>query len=383
MDTFNKYKKLLMAEMLGTFALVLMGAGAVIMEAHTGMSHMGIPNGKVGLVGIALAHGMTLMAMIYAVGAISGAHFNPAVSVAVWMQKKLSHELLVSYILAQFAGAILAGFLLAALFPDEVSLSSLGTPALALNISALRGIAFEATITFLLVTTILFVTRDDNAESGYFAGLAIGATLTALILFAGPLTGGAANPARYLGPALASGSLTQIPVYFIGPLLGAVMGSIAFSFTMGHNMAQLFSLKESEFTAATPTPAPTTPEPTLNSADTASAKHLFQGHSEDDPLVVLRDVYQILQDGQQVAPGSNGGGLEAAQRACGIKAAQRLTPLLDKFDTLDSQIMNRILAVWMIIEDELGPISMLDSYRSHMDKGKSDTLKTDKNDKIT
>ncbi len=208
------------AEGIGTFALVFIGAGVVIVESHTGPSHLEVTDGKVGLVGIALAHGAILTAMIYAVGGASGGHFNPAVSFAAWLQQRLDANLLAGYVMAQLVAAVAAGVLLAVLFPDEMSLASLGTPTLAPRITPLKGILFEAVITFILVTAILLGTRKEGG-AGSLAGLAIGGTLVAIILFAGPLTGAAANPARYLGPALVSGNLSEIAVYLFGPFAGA------------------------------------------------------------------------------------------------------------------------------------------------------------------
>lgn len=213
---FDKY----LAEAIGTFALVFVGAGTVIMESHTGASHAAVSEGKVGLLGIALAHGMILSAMIYALGATSGAHFNPAVSFAMWLRRRLEPRDLGSYVASQLGGAVVAALLLAVLFPDEVALAGLGTPALAPRVSIFKGLVLEAIITFFLVLVILLSTREKKG-AGEFAGLAIGATLVALILFAGPITGAGANPARYFGPALIAGRLGELVTFVAGPMFGA------------------------------------------------------------------------------------------------------------------------------------------------------------------
>lgn len=221
-----------MAEAVGTFALVFLGAGAVIVDSHTGVSHGRAEAGQLGLMGVALAHGLTLGAMVLAVGGISGGHFNPAVSVAAWLRQRLDGSLLPGYVLAQLGGALLAATCLAGVFPDEVSLAVLGTPTLASGITTFKGLLIEGAITFFLVTVILYVTRDDNGERP-MAAFAIGGALVALILFAGPLTGAGANPARYLGPAVVSGNLTQFLVYVFGPLFGGAAAAYLFGVAEG------------------------------------------------------------------------------------------------------------------------------------------------------
>lgn len=205
------------AEFFATFGLVFIGAGAVIMDNITG--------GGLGLLGVAFAHGLVLMSMVYATGHISGAHVNPAVTVAMWINRKIASEKAVFYILAQLVGAAVAGFLLLYLFPSAPA--HLGAPDLANGVDLLRGIVLEAILTFFLVFVIFNVAVDNRAPAGMY-GLAIGLVLTFDILFGGPLTGAAMNPARAFGPALASGYWATQLVFWVGPLLGAILAALAY-----------------------------------------------------------------------------------------------------------------------------------------------------------
>jgi MIP family channel proteins len=314
----------LVSELVGTFALVFVGAGAVIVESHTGMSHLGKPDGKVGLIGIALAHGFTLSAMVYAFGAISGAHFNPAVSLAVWLRQRLSGKLFGGYIAAQLAGAVVAAGCLAAIFPDEIALAGLGTPALAAKITGLKGVIIETMITFLLVTSVLFATRDNN-ETGPFAGVAIGLTLVALILFAGPLTGAGANPARYFGPALVSGNLREAAVYFIGPLVGGSVASFAFAFVsapaLGAGLVDTGRARDEDETEAS------------REASNAARERLRQAH-------------ELFRTGH------------------GPEAAALLLPVLAHVGRYPRELVDRVRSLLIVIEEEHGPIEVLSDYQA-------------------
>jgi aquaporin Z len=320
--------KKLCAELLGTFALVLIGAGAVIVESHTGMSHMGKPDGKVGLAGIAMAHGLTLAGMIYAVGSISGGHFNPAVSFSVWLRQKLSGSMFIGYVMAQLGGALIAATCLAAIFPDEVTLAALGTPALAPKISALKGIVIEGAITFVLVATVLFVTRDDNENRG-FAGLAIGGTLIALILFAGPLTGAGANPARFFGPAVLSGNLGQTFVYVIGPVLGGGLAALLF------NVLSELPDQAGEPEPGSGSPPIEEPEPPVQ-----------RSTSPKTVQSALRRAHDLFVAGNPE------------------EAANVLLPHLPRVHEYDTDLFDRIRSLLIVIEEEHGRIRRLDKYRT-------------------
>ena len=203
----------LLAEFIGTFALILIGAGAICAEVLSG--------GKVGITGIALAHGLTIMAMAYSLGHISGGHFNPAVTIAMFVNKKIKLHQGVSYIVAQLVAAAVAGYLLRAVAPSLVN-SAPFLGACDLNgVSVGLGVLIEAILTFFLVTVIWGVAVDGRGNKTV-AGLAIGLTITLDILMGGYFTGAALNPARAFGPALATGHWANHLVYWVGPILGAL-----------------------------------------------------------------------------------------------------------------------------------------------------------------
>ena len=203
-----------LAELIATFALVFIGAGAVI--ANPG-----------NIVAVAFAHGLVLMAMIYALGHISGAHVNPAVTVSMIATGQIGIFKGAGYIVSQLIGAAIAGFLLSAIFTGAVAnLNNLGAPALG-GINELKGVAVEAVLTFLLVFTIFGVAVDKKG-SAHHAGLAIGMVLAFDILAGGALTGAAMNPARAFGPALAAGFWTAQWVYWVGPILGALIAGLLY-----------------------------------------------------------------------------------------------------------------------------------------------------------
>ena len=208
-------KSTFMAELVGTFALIFIGAGAVSCQAWS--------LGAVSLVGIALAHGLVIAAMIYTFGHISGTHINPAVTVSMVVTKKMDPGTGVMYIVAQLLGAVIAAFALRAIFPGLPN--DLGATDLAGGVSVTRGLLVEGFLTFLLVTVIFGAAVDDRASKG-FAGLAIGATIVVDILMGGPVTGAAMNPARSFGPAIASGHFSNHWVYWAGPIAGGIVAGL-------------------------------------------------------------------------------------------------------------------------------------------------------------
>jgi len=204
------------AELIGTFALIFVGAGAVCMETITG---------KVGLTGIALAHGLTIMAMAAALGPVSGGHFNPAVTAGMLATRRIDPVRGVGYILAQLLGATLAALFLSQIlhnFDVAANAPFLGSCDLS-GIGFKGGAAIEAVITFFLIFVIFGTTENDKSP---IAPLIIGMTITTGIFVAGPLTGGAINPARAFGPALVSGHWANHLVYWIGPLVGGVAAAL-------------------------------------------------------------------------------------------------------------------------------------------------------------
>lgn len=202
-----------LAELISTFALVFIGAGAILANNN--------------ITGVALAHGLVLMAMIYATAHISGAHVNPAVTIGMWVTKKINTRDGIFYIVAQLLGASIAGYLLLAIFPTGLDMN-LGATSLASNVTVGTGILIEAILTFLLVFTIFGVAVDKRGQNGAY-GLAIGLVLTFDILLGGNLTGAAMNPARSFGPALASGFWSNHFVYWVGPIIGSVVAALVYN----------------------------------------------------------------------------------------------------------------------------------------------------------
>lgn len=203
--------KPLLAEVIGTFALIFAGAGAIVVDHAT--------RGGVGLLGIALAHGLAIGVMVSALGAVSGGHFNPAVTVGFLAGRRMALAPALAYVVAQLAGAVLAAVALSAGFPrDAAAATHLGTPLLASQTGSGAGVLVEALGTFFLVTVVFGTAVHPQAPR--LGGLAIGLTITMDILAFGPLTGAAVNPARAFGPALVSGTWADHWVYWVGPLLG-------------------------------------------------------------------------------------------------------------------------------------------------------------------
>jgi len=210
----------LAAEFVGTLALIFVGAGSILSDHLSG--------GSVGLVGIALAHGLTIAVMVSAIGHISGGHINPAVTFGAWVGGKIPTREAVLYVLAQLAGGIAGSVLLVALFhPATREAVNLGTPALGPGIGPAQGLLFEGVATFFLVFVVFATAIDERGAFRSVAGFPIGLVVTFDILVGGPLTGAAMNPARALGPALLADAWSSHWVYWVGPLLGgAVAGGL-------------------------------------------------------------------------------------------------------------------------------------------------------------
>jgi aquaporin NIP len=199
-------------EFIGTFALVFAGTGAIVINHET--------RGAVTHVGIAITFGLVVMAMIYAVGDVSGAHFNPAVTLGFVAARRLGPRAIVPYLLSQIAGAIIASFLLRSLFPKDATLGAT-VPAG----PAMQSFVLEIVLTFILMFVILSVSTDAK-EKGLMAGVAIGATIGLEAMFAGPICGASMNPARSLAPALVSGRLESLWIYLTAPVVGAALAAI-------------------------------------------------------------------------------------------------------------------------------------------------------------
>ncbi|HET6380132.1 MAG TPA: aquaporin [candidate division Zixibacteria bacterium] len=227
----------LVAEAVGTFLFFFVGAGSVVLATHAGEAGPG-------LVGIALAHGLALAVLVSAFGAISGGHFNPAVTVAVRLAGGIEWGSAMAYVIAQLLGAVVAGFALRAVFPEASwQPSAIGTPALGEGISVGAGIAIEAVLTLLLVLTVFGTAIDRRAPK--LGGLAIGLAVAADILMGGPLTGAAMNPARWFGPAVAAGQFADWYVWWVGPLLGGIVAAVIYRYALADTA-------EADVTPATP-----------------------------------------------------------------------------------------------------------------------------------
>lgn len=209
------------AELAGTFALVFAGCGAIVISADRG--------GAISHEGIAASFGLAIMVMVYAVGHISGAHFNPGVTLGFAVARRFPHADVPAYWGAQIGGAILAALLLLGLFGD---LANLGA-TLPAGPEA-DSFVLEVVLAFFLMFVIMSVATDTRAV-GQAAAIAIGGTVGLEALFAGPISGASMNPARSLGPALVSGELASLWVYLIAPPVGAVLGALAYELVRGEH----------------------------------------------------------------------------------------------------------------------------------------------------
>ena len=206
----NKY----LAELIGTFALVFCGTGAIVINEQS--------NGTVTHVGIAITFGLIVMAMIYALGDISGAHLNPAVTIAFVIAKKFQIKQVLPYIVSQLAGAFLASAVLTYLFPLN---ETLGTTLPAG--SEMQSFILEFILTFFLMLVIINVATGSK-EQGMFAGLAIGSTVLLEAMFAGPICGASMNPSRSIAPAVVSGHPEHLWIYIVAPIAGAAFAILIF-----------------------------------------------------------------------------------------------------------------------------------------------------------
>ncbi len=204
----------ILAEFIGTFALVFAGCGACIVSQ--------VYPGSLSILGISIVFGAVVGVMIYATGPISGAHFNPAVTLGFLVSKRFAPRLVVPYILAQLIAAALASSAHLILFPPGHDFG-VTVPNLALG----STVAIEAILTFFLMFVIIAVATDARAASG-FEGVAIGLTVTLCAAFGGPLTGASMNPARTFGPAVVSGTFDGLGAYLVGPVAGALLAVGAF-----------------------------------------------------------------------------------------------------------------------------------------------------------
>jgi aquaporin NIP len=214
------------AEALGAFALVFAGCGAIVTDAHT--------HGALGVVGVSMVFGLVILAGIAALGHVSGAHFNPAVTLSFFLTRHLPGKDALAYLGGQLAGATVAALLLWAIWPAQPADLGATVP----SIAAGRAVILEGVMSGLLMLVILSVATDTRAL-GAPAAIAIGATIGLDALFGGPLTGASMNPARSFAPAMVSGQWRDFWVYLAGPLIGAPLGAFAYQFVRGEHAGLL------------------------------------------------------------------------------------------------------------------------------------------------
>lgn len=200
----------LLAEAIGTFALVFVGTGAIVVDRVSG--------GAITHLGVALCFGLVVMTMIYAVGDVSGAHFNPAVTLGFWIARRLPGREVAPYVAAQLLGAIFASGSLRLLFPGQADLGSTDPQG-----GMLPSFLIEVILTFFLMFVILAIATGSK-ERGVIAGIAVGSVICMAALVGGPISGASLNPARSVGPALFSSTVGSLWLYLLAPCLGALLG---------------------------------------------------------------------------------------------------------------------------------------------------------------
>jgi MIP family channel proteins len=233
-DVLANWVRPLLAEFIGPFALVFAGAGSILLAASQGYGDGGT------LVMVALAHGLAIGLMVAAAGHISGGHYNPAVTVALWLGGKIGMIKSVAYIAVQLAGAVVAAVVLKEIFDESTVSLERAVPAVNyggesdadfLIIGRQNAVILEMILTFFLVYVIYGVAVDARGAHA-IAPLAIGLTITMDILIAGPLTGAAMNPARHFGPALVEGAWKDWWIYWVGPIIGGAWAAIVQNYIM-------------------------------------------------------------------------------------------------------------------------------------------------------
>ena len=222
MKSAREFVSEFVSEFVGTFALTFIGGAAIIQTRNA--------DAGVGLVEVALAHGLIYFAMISVFMKTAG-HFNPAVSLGLLVTGRITSLQTAIYIAGQFAGAILAALLLQALFPVALWEAARGTRQMvSLDVSTGRAFALEAIATFFLMLAVMGTAVDKDGPK--IGGLAIGMTLTAGMLAIGPLTGGSMNPARSIGPMIATGAYEGVALYLAAPIVGAVIAAVLYRYLL-------------------------------------------------------------------------------------------------------------------------------------------------------
>jgi len=225
LDTSLELWRRAAAEGLAAFALVFAGCGAIVADA--------VNDGALGAVGVSLVFGLIIMVMIYATGHLSGAHINPAVTVAFTLTRHFPAKDAAAYIGAQLLGACAGALTLLAVWPDQPASLGATVPSVGLG----SAFVYEVVLSAFLMFVIISVATDTRAV-GPAAAIAIGGTVALDALFGGPVTGASMNPARSFGPALASGEWTDFWIYVVGPVLGAAAGGFAYQLVRGQAVRQ-------------------------------------------------------------------------------------------------------------------------------------------------
>lgn len=216
----------LVGEAFGTFLFVFVGIGSIVLG--------GVLGSPSDLVGVALAHGITLAVVVTAFAAVSGGHINPAVTIAIWVSGGIEAGRAALYIAAQLVGAALAGILVRTVYPEAAwSAAGLGKPSLGAGIDPITGFLLEIVMTMVLLAAVFGTAVDPRAPR--LGGLLIGLSIVGDILVGGPLTGAAMNPARWFGPAVAAGDLGDFWVWTVGPIAGAAIVALLYRWLFAPN----------------------------------------------------------------------------------------------------------------------------------------------------
>jgi MIP family channel proteins len=224
-STATNLPRVIIAELIGTFFLVLAGTAAVV-SASLNLPIAGLPADSLT---VALSFGLALITLVFALGHISGAHFNPAVTLGLAFVRKFPWKYVPFYIISQLVGSLLAAETVLFMFGSRAkSVAALGATVPAKGVNGWRTLFIEAIVTFFLMLVIMAIATDTRSPKAA-AGTAIGFTLAVGIIIAGPITGGALNPARALGPMIVSGVHTDYWAYIAGPILGAVIAAILYA----------------------------------------------------------------------------------------------------------------------------------------------------------
>jgi aquaporin TIP len=242
----NDLARKLIVEFIGPFALTFLGAGAIILTQGND------------LVAIALAHGLALGLMIQATGHISGGHFNPAVTIGMWITKRIDPQTAIAYIIAQLAGALAAAGALTLTFRDlerNAAGVNLGVPSVGANLSAGNAFVMEMIMTFFLIY-VIFGTAVDRRSSKSIYGLAIGLVVSADIFAGGGVSGAAMNPSRWFGVAVVQGDYSNAWVWIAGPIIGATVAALLYSYVLLPNAADPIDEVEREEDLDVRTPKP-------------------------------------------------------------------------------------------------------------------------------